>query len=957
MLTEPSAFQAGSVALFASSWILTYMVHSTVLFAAAWILTSLLGSRLHPVKEVVWKVALVGALVTSTVQLGTGLHPFGGRLDAGTILGVAAGPEATPQAAGGAAGDLAEDPADDPVDVSAEAPDGVVADLRAEDPADVSSECPAEPHVRTAAEDPLACRTEGPVDDGADTPRGDSDDVAHGEMALEGSAPVAPLQTRAPIAAPVETPGDGSPEGRAENAENAENAADDAWFALSRGSQDRGSGTEESGEDQIGAAGSLSDDHDFAWPQFLLGLWILGTGVGLFRLASARVQLAVQLRGRRDLTEGPVADVLAGLCRSAGVKKPVRLTVSPRLPGPIAVGRSEICLPERVVTEFTPEQQEVLLAHELAHVIRRDSWWLVTSCFVCAVFFFQPLHRLARRQIREIAEYLCDDWAVEQTGRRLDLARCLAEVATTLRTSPQPVLASGMAHQGSPFLRRIDRLLQEPATPRSSLPQAARFGIALLLLGGMVSAAPGVGPVDEEPGPGLEREDSPAGLLEILPGIVPVSETLREEAGVEKPCPLEAAAAATERASTSECSKETSCSGKTKDGETAGEEAPVGSAFSFQLLTDGAPLQDGEDEPRVGRRNLAWLPVERLGAARAGQSRTGEYASLWGALGGDTGECPNAGKSEGIVVTSDGGRVIGPGSTPLTILVGASSHAAERPVIGVLLGQVGEALAAQLGIDADESTLILEVFEGLPAEEAGLEKYDIVTRVNRESSASPDELTRAIEEAGEGGEIRLEVLRKGRRKKFDVDVTARPLREVHLDETREWPEVAVKPVPAPRLSVRSIPESPEVPEAPEMPEAPEIPEAPGVTEISPAPGVAYGYRMGTEEREAVEAYRREVRDIQRKIEEQIKPMIEAYRERIERRIEESQPSMERMQEIYERELEVMEHQLQEKLEEMDRELEESLEPRLEIIEEHLQKHLEEYFEQLERRLEELERAG
>ncbi len=196
-------------------------------------------------------------------------------------------------------------------------------------------------------------------------------------------------------------------------------------------------------------------------PLVLVWLWILGAGLSLFRLGLAKVRLHHLLRGRRPLTGGPLPERLDRLRRSAGIRRPVRLTVSERIPGPVALGRSEICLPGRALTDLDPVHQESVLAHELGHLARRDPAWLVATATMEAIFFFQPLNRLARRSLRETAEFLCDDWAVTHTGRSLTLARCLAEVAGWIHAPARPALASAMAEGGSPLVRRIERLLED----------------------------------------------------------------------------------------------------------------------------------------------------------------------------------------------------------------------------------------------------------------------------------------------------------------------------------------------------------------------------------------------------------------------------------------------------------------------------------------------------------------
>ena len=147
----------------------------------------------------------------------------------------------------------------------------------------------------------------------------------------------------------------------------------------------------------------------------------------------------------------------------------------------MALVGAEIVLPQRALDELDPEQQESMLAHEMAHIARRDPAWLLVSGVIECLFFFQPFHRLGRRHLQETTEYLCDEWAVEQTGRRLTLARCLAQIAGWLER-PHALPVACMARLGSPLVRRVQRLLEESPMRRSYLSFRGRALVALLPL-------------------------------------------------------------------------------------------------------------------------------------------------------------------------------------------------------------------------------------------------------------------------------------------------------------------------------------------------------------------------------------------------------------------------------------------------------------------------------------------
>ena len=68
MPTSPVLPASGSLALDLTAWLLTYALHSTILFGAVWVITSFVSS--NTLKDVLWKSALVGGLLTATLQVG-----------------------------------------------------------------------------------------------------------------------------------------------------------------------------------------------------------------------------------------------------------------------------------------------------------------------------------------------------------------------------------------------------------------------------------------------------------------------------------------------------------------------------------------------------------------------------------------------------------------------------------------------------------------------------------------------------------------------------------------------------------------------------------------------------------------------------------------------------------------------------------------------------------------------
>lgn len=211
---------------------------------------------------------------------------------------------------------------------------------------------------------------------------------------------------------------------------------------------------------QLAAASPAGAERARAWD---VNLWWIGACAAVvFSMLSLLASVIGGLRHRQPIDDGALRADLDQLCRRAAVRRQIRLTHSARLDSPVAFGllRGEICLPTRALGELPRAQQRAMLAHELAHLLRRDPLRLLLARAVETLGFFQPLNRLARRRLFEVVECRCDAWAVAQLGDGLSLAECLTEVAGWLSVRRrEPMVA--MASSGSPLAKRVRRLLAE----------------------------------------------------------------------------------------------------------------------------------------------------------------------------------------------------------------------------------------------------------------------------------------------------------------------------------------------------------------------------------------------------------------------------------------------------------------------------------------------------------------
>jgi len=252
--------------------------------------------------------------------------------------------------------------------------------------------------------------------------------------------------------------------------------------------------------------------------------------LGLARLLRARLRLTRGLRDRVDVPAGALRSLFDALRTTARTRRRIRLTASRTLASPIAFGalRPEICLPARAL-RLPEDAQAAMLAHELAHHVRRDPLWLLAATTLAAVFPWHPLFAVARRRLVRLAEFRADALGARWTDP-VAVAACLVEVASWLeghRRRPAAGFAMAVPRDGLPA--RVERLLdRRGAEPRGGRTLAV---VCSVVLAGSVLALPDLVALERSPHPlpAEERAEPtpPAGPL--LRAVAPLLDELAAE--------------------------------------------------------------------------------------------------------------------------------------------------------------------------------------------------------------------------------------------------------------------------------------------------------------------------------------------------------------------------------------------------------------------------------------------
>jgi beta-lactamase regulating signal transducer with metallopeptidase domain len=220
--------------------------------------------------------------------------------------------------------------------------------------------------------------------------------------------------------------------------------------------------------------------------RYLPWLWLVGTPITFVLMTTGIVGAERLRRASQVIDDGPIAEACARVMQSMQISRQVAVAVCERIATPVLVGivRPLILLPPAALTGWSPDEIEMVLLHELAHVRRWDNLVNLVQRLVESLLFFHPAVWLLSRWVRREREACCDAVVVGRTAQPHAYAELLVALAAQMPRSVlfHPAASSAMA--AGPLRGRIRRILQLEDDPmlvtRKSL---------LVVLGGLLVAA------------------------------------------------------------------------------------------------------------------------------------------------------------------------------------------------------------------------------------------------------------------------------------------------------------------------------------------------------------------------------------------------------------------------------------------------------------------------------------
>jgi bla regulator protein blaR1 len=197
-------------------------------------------------------------------------------------------------------------------------------------------------------------------------------------------------------------------------------------------------------------------------PVLLFGGWGLWVAFGLFRVAREYRDAKALVRSACPVIDPHVLHEFCRASRALGLRNAPELRVSDLADVPMLFGlvRPVVILPATLVSDCAPDEWRMMMAHELAHVKRRDLLWSCVAGAAHLLFFFHPLVWWAHRELRAAQETCCDELAIRSAGVSLHAyGQVLVRVAARCTTSKHDgLIAVAMAESFTTIQRRLEEM-------------------------------------------------------------------------------------------------------------------------------------------------------------------------------------------------------------------------------------------------------------------------------------------------------------------------------------------------------------------------------------------------------------------------------------------------------------------------------------------------------------------
>jgi beta-lactamase regulating signal transducer with metallopeptidase domain len=283
-------------------------------------------------------------------------------------------------------------------------------------------------------------------------------------------------------------------------------------------------------------AGEGIPQQSVSWtlPAILLVVWGAGCAVLWGVVGWRYLRLLHAMRAATPIDEGPLRVALERLAIELGVRRVPELFAASAVSSPFLFGvaRPRIVLPEGSLGELDAQAIRAVLAHELIHWQRRDTWVGWAQVLAQGLFWFHPPLWWANAQLRHERECACDEAVlrlVEQSPPRYGetLVRVLAAARGRSLVAGSMV---GVFERGTKLQDRLENIMSYEATKRGfgwpSRLALAVFALVFLPMGSSGGAGDFVAAADpsqESKYPQIVKTTPKLGATDVDPDLTELS--------------------------------------------------------------------------------------------------------------------------------------------------------------------------------------------------------------------------------------------------------------------------------------------------------------------------------------------------------------------------------------------------------------------------------------------------
>ncbi len=171
------------------------------------------------------------------------------------------------------------------------------------------------------------------------------------------------------------------------------------------------------------------------WALFVFFAWAVGACAAMVRLAAGLWRLRQLLQSCTVIVAADLDPVVRRTVDAIGASRSVAsrsITIatseSVRVPAAIGFWKRTIVLPAWALRELPPNDLNVILLHEFAHLRRWDDWTNLIQKIVRALFFFHPAVWWIENRLSVEREMACDDAVLAETANPHGYATCLVSL-------------------------------------------------------------------------------------------------------------------------------------------------------------------------------------------------------------------------------------------------------------------------------------------------------------------------------------------------------------------------------------------------------------------------------------------------------------------------------------------------------------------------------------------------